>query len=151
MIFGEGLSFRKKILLVEDNFGDAKIVSKVLNEGPINLEIRHIADGGDAFEWLVESAESHVERLPDIVLLDLNLPRRSGLDILKLIKGNERMKHIPVVVLTSSDSDLDVRVSFRASANAYLQKAVDLHDFFETLRVFRKFWIESARLPGPSQ
>lgn len=145
MIFGEVIPQRRTLLLVEDNLADAKLAMKVLRETD-DHDVVHVSDGEQALMYLKQS-EILDHRTPDLIILDLNLPRRCGIDVLREIKADAKFMHIPVVVLTSSDSESDILESFRAHANAYVKKSVDLYEFMEVLRTFKKFWLHSAKLP----
>lgn len=139
---------RRTILLVEDNAADAKLAQKIFEESEINLEVVHVTDGDAALQYLNRCDTDSRLQLPDLVVLDLNLPRRHGREVLKEIKTSERLMHIPVIILTSSESDTEIYESFKCQANAYLKKSVDLFEFMEALNDFKRFWLRSARLPS---
>jgi chemotaxis family two-component system response regulator Rcp1 len=147
MIYGEVVPQRRKILLVEDNLADAKLAIKIFKETDDSHEVIHVIDGEKAMSYLRLSAQGLGESQPDLVILDLNLPGKNGREILAEIKNHEDLKHIPVIILTSSDSDSDIYESFKAHANSYVKKSVDLFEFIEVLRSFKKFWLQSAKLP----
>ncbi|MBN8554751.1 MAG: response regulator [Deltaproteobacteria bacterium] len=140
----------RHILLVEDNLADAKLAMKILNQSAEIERVHHVTDGDQAMNFL-NRVDAFVEApIPDLIILDLNLPRRGGREILKEIKENPRFQQIPVVILTSSDSESDVMACLRLHANAYVTKALDLFQFVEVLHSLEKFWLVSAKLPMKS-
>lgn len=147
MIFGQVIPRRRKILLIEDNLADAKLALKVLGSSENRHEVVHIADGERVMEYLRASLKDPSDRLPDLIILDLNLPRHSGQSILSEIKSCDELRHLPVIILTSSDSETDIYECYRAQANAYIKKSVDLYEFMESLKSFEKFWLQASQLP----
>lgn len=132
-------------MLVEDNPADVRLTEEALRDVSAGSLLTVANDGIEAlsalFERLVQKAP-----LPDIVLLDLNLPRMNGREVLERIKADVALKHIPVIVLTTSYAEQDVLRSYDLGANAFINKSVDLDQFLETMRAFATFWLGSTRL-----
>ena len=130
-----------QILLVEDNPGDVRLTMEALKESQFP-SILHVAnDGVEALEYL------RSRPAPDLILLDLNLPRRSGREVLMEIKTDPDLRRIPVMVMSTSRSEADVQFSYDNHANCYIQKPMDLDQFFETVRSIEHFWCSVASLP----
>lgn len=137
------------ILLIEDNPGDVLLVREALRDHKIANAMRDISDGETALAYLRGEGE-HVGRpLPDLVLLDLNLPRMDGREVLAAIKADARIQHIPVVIMTSSSAEADIVRSYRLQASCYITKPLDLDQFLEVVRSVEFFWISVVRLPRP--
>jgi chemotaxis family two-component system response regulator Rcp1 len=136
------------ILLVEDNLGDARLVREALRESGASATIHHALDGIDAMAFLRREGEHHAASAPDIILLDLNLPRKTGREVLAEIKGDATLHRIPVVILTSSQSDDDILSVYNLHANCYVPKPADLDHFLTVIRSIEHFWFTTARLPG---
>ena len=135
------------ILLVEDNEGDIILTMEALNEGKVRNKISIARDGEQAIQFLnKEGVYAHTER-PDLILLDINLPRIDGKEVLIYIKSNPQFKAIPVVMLTTSTSEKDVFESYKNYANCYISKPVDLDKFFEVVQKIENFWITIVHLP----
>lgn len=135
------------ILLVEDNPGDIRLTEEAFKEGRIENNIYVTKDGIEALEFVRNEGEYEDAPRPDLVLLDLNLPRKNGDEVLEVLKGDDDLKCIPVVVLTSSKAEEDIVKSYRHHANAYLTKPIDPDEFIETIRSFEEFWFSVVRLP----
>lgn len=136
-----------EILLVEDNYGDVVLAKKAFTEGKLANHITVASDGIAALAMLrKEGAHANVPT-PDIILLDLNLPKKSGKEVLAEIKADEKLKHIPVVVLTSSRAELDVVKSYNLHANSYIIKPVNLEQFSEIVKTIEQFWFAVVVLP----
>ena len=132
-----------EILLVEDNPGDVRLIQEALKENKIVNNL-HIADDGiQALEFL-NSTENPV---PDLILLDLNLPRMDGREVLEEIKSDIKLKIIPVVILTTSSSDEDILKTYNLHANCYITKPVDLDKFIQIVKKIGKFWFSIVKLP----
>lgn len=136
-----------QILLVEDNPGDVRLTEEAFKQGRIENDLHVVSDGTDALEFLYRRGEYEDAPRPDLILLDLNLPRKDGEDVLEELKADPELRSIPVIVLTSSRAEEDVVRSYELHANAYLTKPVDPDDFIETVRTFEKFWFSVVRLP----
>lgn len=136
------------VLLVEDNPGDVRLTREALKEIPIVTTLHVVRDGVEALEFLHQRGEYADAPQPDVVLLDLNLPRKNGEEVLEEMREDDDLRFIPVIVLTSSHAEEDVVKSYDLHANAYLTKPVDPTEFIETVQTFQAFWLEVARLPS---
>ena len=136
-----------EILLVEDNRGDVLLAKKAFNKAKISNHITVAINGVQALAMLHRKGEYSNAVIPDIILLDLNLPKKSGKDVLEEIKSDPDLKHIPVVILTSSRAELDIIKSYALHANSYIIKPVDLEKFTEIIATFEKFWFSVVVLP----
>ena len=143
----EDVSRQWEILLVEDNPADVRLTQEALRE----LEVRHrlqvARDGVAALSYLTGVFSHHLDVRPDIILLDLNLPRLGGMEVLEAIKSDENMKTIPVIVMSSSNSYEDVSAAYRLNANCYTQKPLEIDRFIDVMENIRRFWMETAILP----
>ncbi|PSR19073.1 response regulator [filamentous cyanobacterium CCP3] len=137
-----------EILLVEDNPGDIRLTQEVLNEGQIHNHLNVVDDGEKAIAFLTRAAPYSQAPNPQLVLLDLNLPRRSGLEVLKTIKTNETLKHIPVIVFTSSHAEADIMSAYSLHANCYITKPIDLERFTKSIKSIEDFWLSMVELPS---
>lgn len=137
------------ILLVEDNLGDARLVREALIEVGTDAALQHVPDGVEALSFLRREGAHLAAPRPDLILLDLNLPRLSGREVLAQIKSDAALRRIPVVVLTSSQSDDDILSVYELSANCYVPKPADLDHFLAVIRTIEHFWFRTARLPAP--
>lgn len=139
-----------KILLVEDNPDDVELTKLAFEESRLCNEIVVAEDGGKALDYLFRTGEydgQELEELPAVILLDLNLPKVSGLDILKRIRSDERTDCIPVIILTSSKEDEDVISSYKLGANAYVRKPVEYDKFVEAANTLGMFWLMLNETP----
>ncbi|MFB6221875.1 MAG: response regulator [Halolamina sp.] len=136
------------ILLVEDNPGDVRLTQEAFASGDVETTIHVVQDGVEALDFLYQRGEYADAVTPDIVLLDLNLPRKDGEAVLETIRSDPELPRLPVVVLTSSDAKEDIVRSYELSANAYLTKPVSPEKFTETIHTFESFWLSSACLPS---
>ena len=136
-----------QILLVEDNPGDVRLTQEAFREGQIDNDLHVVEDGVEALDFLFKRGEYADAPCPDIVLLDLNLPRKNGDEVLEEMRADETLQYVPVVVLTSSEAQEDVVKSYELNANAYLTKPVDPVDFIEVVQSFERFWLSIVRLP----
>ena len=139
-----------QILLVEDNPADAELIRGILEESKVLMDVSTARNGVEAMEFLRADGNSTRERRPDLILLDLNLPKRGGLDVLTSIKADATLRFIPVVILTSSDSEADVLNSYDLGANCYVTKPVGFGAFREIIHAVESFWFSTARLPAGS-
>lgn len=135
------------ILLVEDNPGDVRLVREALNNGKVRNIMDVVQDGVEAMAFLRKEGKYVKANRPDLILLDLNLPRKGGLEVLKDIKEDEELKRIPVVILTTSQAEQDVLKSYDHHANAYVTKPVDLNQFISVVKAIEGFWLEIVKLP----
>jgi chemotaxis family two-component system response regulator Rcp1 len=136
-----------EILLVEDNAGDVLLTEEALQEAKILNRLSVVRDGIDALEFLRRQGRHAAAPRPDLILLDLNLPRKDGREVLAEIKADPALHRIPVVVLTTSAAQEDVLKSYDLHANCYISKPVDLGRFLEILRVIDSFWLTIVTLP----
>lgn len=136
-----------EILLVEDNEGDVRLTREALREGKIRNNLSVAADGVEALRFLRREGPHGDAPRPDLILLDLNLPRKNGQEVLEEIKSDPDLKRIPVVVLTTSDAEQDVLRSYDLHANCYITKPVVLDSFLEVVRSLEDFWVSIVRLP----
>ena len=136
-----------RILLVEDNPGDVRLTQEAFEHGRIDNDLYVVSDGTDALEFLYQRGEYADVPRPDLILLDLSLPRMDGEEVLARLKSDDSLRQIPVIVLTSSRAEEDIVRSYDRHANAYLTKPVDPDEFIETVRAFEKFWFSVVRLP----
>jgi len=136
-----------QLLLVEDNPGDVDLVREALRELPCDLAVA--GDGVAAIERLREaSSRQKPAGLPDLILLDLNVPKMSGREVLAFVKGADALRHIPVVVLSSSRAERDLLDSYRMHANVFVTKPVDLEELLSKVGAVVRFWLDIATLPG---
>jgi CheY-like chemotaxis protein len=136
-----------QILLVEDNPGDARLTQEALKEGKVRNDLIVVSDGVEAMAYLRQASPYNNVARPDLILLDLNLPRKDGREVLAEIKADERLKTIPVVVLTTSRSEQDILKSYGLHANCYVTKPVDLDEFMTVIRTIEDFWLTVVSLP----
>ncbi|SFB69936.1 Response regulator receiver domain-containing protein [Halobiforma haloterrestris] len=137
-----------RILLVEDNPGDVRLTREAFEAARIESDLYVVSDGAEALEFLEQRGEYEDAPRPDLVLLDLNLPRASGEEVLTELKDDPELRTIPVIVLTSSRAEEDIVRSYELHANAYLTKPVDPDEFIETIRAFEEFWFTVVHLPS---
>ncbi|MDO8962922.1 MAG: response regulator [Coriobacteriia bacterium] len=136
-----------EVLLVEDNPGDVRLTQEVLKDGKIRNKLNVVGDGVEALEYLRRQG-AYADAAPqDLVLLDLNLPRKSGREVLEEMKADPELRRIPVVVLTTSASEVDVLAAYDLHANCYITKPVDLSQFEAVIRTIEGFWLSIVRLP----
>ncbi|WP_374571148.1 response regulator [Phenylobacterium sp.] len=136
-----------RVLLVEDNEADAYLTRETLEAGKLHVAIEVAIDGAEAIELLTRAADGGVGELPDLILLDLNLPRMDGRQVLEAIKGHPMLRRIPIVVLTSSDAERDIAKSYELGANCYVTKPVGLEAFQSIVRSVEGFWFTVVKLP----
>jgi two-component system, chemotaxis family, response regulator Rcp1 len=134
------------ILLIEDSPSDVRLVREALKENSMPVQMTVARDGVEAMDYLHQAERGAISR-PDLVLLDLNLPRTNGREVLAEVKGSPALKLIPVVVMTSSRSDEDVQQAYQLNANCYITKPADLPDYVRVLRSIEEFWFATATLP----
>jgi len=137
-----------EILLVEDNPGDARLTLEAFKEGKVPNNITVVKDGVEALAFLRQEGPYDDAKLPDLILLDLNLPRKSGREVLAEIKEDENLKRIPVVVLTTSANKEDVARAYSHHANCYVTKPVDLEQFLRCVHSIENFWLTFVRFPA---
>lgn len=135
-----------KILLVEDSPSDVRLIREALKETPVPVQITVARDGVEATEYL-KQVEAGTANRPDLMLLDLNLPRKNGREVLAEVKGSPTLKQIPVLVMTSSKSDDDVAEAYALNCNCYITKPGDLNEYVSVVRAIEDFWFLTATLP----
>ena len=136
-----------EILLVEDNPADVRLTTEALKEERVYNNLHVVTDGVEAMAFLRKEGKYAKAVRPDLVLLDLNLPRKDGREVLKEIKEDESLKTIPVVVLTVSKAEEDILKSYKLHANCYISKPVDLNQFIKVARSIQDFWLTIVKLP----
>src|SRR5450432_4307169 len=144
---GESNAKRIDILLVEDNPGDVRLTREALAEGKVLNHLHVVGDGVEALDYLLQRGQYPGATRPDLVLLDLNLPKKDGREVLAQIKANDDLKRIPVVVLTTSQAEEDIFKSYDLHANCYIAKPVDFENFIQVVRSIDTFWLTVVRLP----
>jgi CheY-like chemotaxis protein len=135
------------ILLVEDNPGDVRLTREALKDAKVLNEVYVAQDGVEAMQFLHREGKFSNAPTPDMILLDLNLPRKDGREVLAEIKQDSKLKRIPVVVLTTSKADEDIIRTYNLHANAYITKPVDLDRFIEIIHTLEEFWFSIVKLP----
>lgn len=136
-----------KILLVEDNPGDVRLTMEALRDAEVPNKLIVVRDGVEAMEYLRRQGQYSAAVRPDLILLDLNLPKKDGRQVLKEIKADDTLKRIPVVVLTTSRAEEDILKAYDLNANCYITKPVDLDQFTQVMQAIEVFWLTVVRLP----
>ncbi len=137
-----------EILLVEDSPGDVRLTREALKESKILNHISVVGDGVEALSFLRREGDHDGAARPDVVLLDLNLPKKDGREVLAEIKGDPGLKRIPVVILTTSQAEEDILRTYDLHANCYITKPVDLDQFMKVVRAIEDFWLSIVKLPS---
>lgn len=137
------------VLLIEDNLGDARLVQEAFREQDADCDLRYARDGAEAITLLKDdiSGNRDQQHLPDLILLDLNQPKKSGLEVLSFVKSDSTMKQIPVIVLTSSEAEQDVSAAYENHANCFISKPSTLDEFIQVIKMVNTFWLTLAKLP----
>ncbi len=135
------------ILLVEDNEGDILLTTEALEERKIINKISVAKDGKEALDFIFKEGAYKNATTPDLILLDVNLPKKSGHEVLQVIKSDDRTAHIPVIMLTTSSSETDINLSYKHHANCYITKPVEVDDFLEAISGIEDFWLNIVKLP----
>lgn len=146
----QSIYYAVEILLVEDNLGDVRLTQEALKEGKVHNNLNTVANGVEAMAYLRRQSPYGTAARPDIILLDLNLPKKNGREVLAEIKQDGELKHIPVVILTTSKADEDVLKSYNLHANCYITKPVDLDQFIRVVQSIEDFWLTVVKLPPKS-
>lgn len=136
-----------EILLVEDNPGDARLMREALRESRVRHHLSIVTDGEMALKFLRRQGEFGSAPRPDLMLLDLNLPRMDGRQVLQEVKADPELRRIPVVVMTTSSAEADILHTYDLHANCYIPKPVDLDDFITVMRSVEDFWLRTVKLP----
>lgn len=142
-----GIGRPVEILLVEDNEGDARLAQEALRDAKVSNRITWVQDGIEALSLLRREAGYAQAPLPDVILLDLNLPRKDGREVLAEVKQDDKLKRIPVVILTVSDAEEDIIKSYNLHANCYIRKPLDLDQFLRVVKAIENFWLTIVKLP----
>jgi CheY-like chemotaxis protein len=137
-----------EILLVEDNKGDVGLIEEVFEEAKIKNSLHVAEDGEEAMLYLHAEGKFSGSRRPDIILLDLNLPKKDGREVLREIKEDINLKNIPVIILTSSSAENDITRAYELHANAYVTKPLDFDQFIKVVGSIESFWLEIVKLPS---
>ena len=136
-----------EILMVEDNEGDARLAREALRDGRIRNALHHVWDGEEALAFLRRRGEYADAPRPDLILLDLDLPRMDGGEVLSAIKEDDEFKRIPVVILTTSSADADILRSYNRHANCYITKPIQMVEFLKVVTAIQDFWLTIVTLP----
>ena len=139
-----------EVLLVEDDPGDVVLITEAFEDNKVSNRLHVVSDGVEALQFLRRQGEYADKPVPDLVLLDLNLPRKDGREVLAEVKDDQELRRIPVVVLTTSKAEEDVLRSYNLHANAYVTKPVDFERFIEVVRQIDEFFVSVVKLPGRS-
>jgi chemotaxis family two-component system response regulator Rcp1 len=136
-----------EVLLVEDSPGDVRLTREAFKDAKVHITLHVASDGAEAIEFLEQKGKHTKAPRPDLILLDLNLPKKDGREVLEEIKESPALKSIPVVILTTSASDADILRSYRLHANCYITKPVGLDGFLEVVKSIDNFWLSVVKLP----
>jgi two-component system response regulator len=136
-----------EVLLVEDSAGDVRLTREAFNDAKVHINLHVTADGTEAMAFLAREGEYANVPRPDLILLDLNLPKKDGREVLEEIKQSPTLKSIPVVILTTSASEADILRSYRLHANCYITKPVSLDGFLKVVKSIDNFWLSVVQLP----
>jgi chemotaxis family two-component system response regulator Rcp1 len=136
------------ILLVEDNEGDARLAIEAMRDSKIRNTLHHVSDGEEAMAFLRKEGKYAKAPRPDLILLDLNLPKKDGRQVLAEIKEDDEIKRIPVVILTVSSAEEDILKTYNLHANCYITKPIDLSQFMKVVRSVEDFWLTIVKLPN---
>ncbi|WP_339104212.1 response regulator [Haloterrigena salinisoli] len=136
-----------EILLVEDNPGDVRLIEEAFKEIDIEVALQIAMDGVEALEVLAQEEQTGTSAYPELILLDLNLPKKDGYDVLRHIRNDPDLSHLPILVLTSSEDEGDISKSYDLAANAYLTKPTDPAEFISLVQSIERFWIQAVELP----
>ncbi len=140
-----------KILLVEDNAADVRLTREALKEGKVANRLDVVGDGVEAMAYLRRQGKYAAAAWPDLILLDLNLPRMNGMEVLAEIKRDSTFKRVPVVILTTSDAEHDILKTYDLHANCYITKPIGLNKFMDVVKLVEEFWFTIVQLPPPPQ
>lgn len=135
------------LLLVEDNEGDILLTTEALEASKVLNEVSIVRNGKLALDFVFKKNGYEDVKSPDVILMDINLPLKSGIEVLEILKSDECTKHIPVIILTTSSSESDIMKSYNNHANAYIVKPVDVSEFLEAVLSLEDFWLNIVHLP----
>ena len=136
-----------EILLIEDNPGDARLTQEALKDGKVRNSLHIVYDGEEATDFLFKRNQYKNAPRPDLIILDLNLPKKNGQEVLAEIKADDNLRSIPVIILTISKGEEDIIRSYNLHANCFLIKPIDLNQFFEVIKSIEDFWLTLVKLP----
>jgi CheY-like chemotaxis protein len=137
-----------ELLLVEDNPGDVRLTREALKSGEVAVNLSVARDGVEALDFLRQRGQFSSAPVPDLILLDLNLPRKNGREVLSEIKSDPELRRIPVLVMTTSRADQDINRAYSLNANCYITKPMDLDEFLRIVRSIEDFWLKTVTLPS---
>lgn len=137
-----------EVLLVEDNPGDVRLTREALKEGKLRISLNVVGDGLEAMAYLRREGAHAAAAIPDLILLDLDLPKKDGREVLEEIKADPGLMRIPVVILTTSAAEEDILRTYNLHANCYITKPVDMDQFVKIVRVIEDFWFTIVKLPS---
>ena len=137
-----------EILLIEDNPGDARLAREALRDAKVRNHLSWVPDGVEGMAYLRQEGKYSQSPRPDLILLDLNLPRKDGREVLSEIKADEKLRRIPVVILTTSQAEEDILRAYHLNANCYITKPVDLEQFMKVVKTIEDFWLTIVKLPA---
>ncbi len=136
-----------RILLVEDNPGDARLTKEVFSDCKVNNRLDIVEDGDAALKFLRKEEPYRDAKTPDLILLDLNLPKKTGQEVLEEVKSDPDLQSIPIVILTTSEAEKDILKTYKLNANCYINKPVDFDQFAKVVKVIEDFWLTVVKLP----
>jgi len=137
-----------KILLIEDNEGDVILTKEGFEDSKLIAQIDVARDGMAAIDYFHSTLDSNTKNLPDLILLDINLPKKNGQEVLQYIKSHDSLKQLPVIMLTTSSSEKDILNSYKNYANCFIMKPVDIGSFMHVVAKIEEFWLATAKLPN---
>ncbi len=135
------------VLLIEDNSNETRLITEIICDSEWNVHFSRVKDGMEAMNYLHKKGKYKDCSSPSLILLDLNLPKKNGFEVLEEIKTDKELKCIPVIVLTVSNNEKDIIKSYELHANAYIMKPIDLNKFEQYMYIFKDFWFHSVKLP----
>lgn len=136
------------LLLVEDDTGDIELTTEALQDSKFCVNLNIVRDGAEAIAYLTHSPPYEAATLPDLVLLDLNLPRKNGQEVLQEIRASRDIRHIPVIIFTMSDAQRDIQEAYHVGANCYITKPIDIDGFTQAIQLVEDFWFSLVSLPN---
>lgn len=137
---------KKKILLIEDNPGDIKLFEEAISIEELSIDLDIVEDGEQALEYIAKLQSNDFSDAPSIIISDLNIPKVSGLEVIKVFKSDEVLKNIPLIVLSTSNLDSDIKECYSNHVNAFLVKPIGIDDFFTLVRLVNDFWLNTCHL-----
>jgi len=137
----------KNILLVDDNIGDGRLINEIMLESKLKIQLSTVTDGLEAIDFLFQKGKYVNAALPNLIILDLNLPKKDGREVLAEIKNNSVIKKIPVIILTASENEGDIMKAYELHANCYITKPLSLEKFTRVLKLIEEFWFSIVQLP----